>query len=131
MPRATLSSNMTQKLKAKRACKEAAVGYLFIAGFLLCYLIFTLYPMLDAFVISFFHWDIVNPRVFAGFSNYETVLGDSEFWAALWHTIEFLLISTIPLMLGSFLLAVLVFGYKRRANWTHKGVYSVYIRNSI
>lgn len=101
-------AELIQKMKVRHARKETLTGYLFVAGFLLCYIVFTLYPMIDALVISFFNWDIVNPRTFTGLNNYKTVLSDPRFWSSLWHTIEFLLCSTIPLMVGSFMLAVLI-----------------------
>lgn len=104
----TSQSQLIRKMKKRHARRETLIGYLFVSGFLLCYIIFTLYPMIDAFVLSFFSWDIVNPRTFAGLNNYKTVLTDSRFWSSLWHTIEFLLYSTIPLMLGSFGLALLI-----------------------
>ena len=101
-------SELSRKMLRRRTLRENFTGYLFIAGFLLCYLVFTLYPMIDAFVISFCNWDIVNDRTFVGLSNYVSVLNDREFWTSLWHTIEFLLYSTLILLLCSFLLAVLV-----------------------
>ena len=103
--------------------RENIAGYLFIAGFMVVYLVFTLWPIIDAFRISFCQWNIVGSRAFIGLANYKSVLQDREFWASLWHTIQFLLYSTLPLMAVSFLMAVLVNSRHLRARSLFRGVY--------
>jgi multiple sugar transport system permease protein len=60
--------------------------------------------------MSFFNTSLVLPGLgsFAGLGNYRELFGDSRFWQAMWHTIEFTLISTPPLVLLPLFFAIVV-----------------------
>jgi multiple sugar transport system permease protein len=45
---------------------------------------------------------------FRGFGNYGELLGDGDFWASMWHTVLFTLLSTPPLIALPLALALLV-----------------------
>ncbi len=99
-------------MKKSRMMKmEEKIGYLFIAPFLLMFIIFKLYPMIYGFVVSF--WDRNSEMklldtTFVGFSNYITVLRSRSFWEAFGHSIVFSVIYVSFLMVFGFLCAVLL-----------------------
>ncbi len=88
--------------------KDHAAGYLFVGGFLLVYLIFYIYPLIDGFLLSFTKWNILGPKEFVGLKNYIDLLYDPAFWSSLWHTVIFVLLSVPVIMLGGFGLALLI-----------------------
>ena len=74
------------------------------------YVLFLIGPLLYDVVMSFFNTSLVLPGLgsFAGLANYRELFGDSRFWQAMWHTIEFTLISTPPLVLLPLFFAIVV-----------------------
>lgn len=67
--------------------------YLFILPATAVFLLWTLYPLGDAFVMSFFHWNLVGTSPFVGFNNYQRALGDPVFWRAMRNICLYALIS--------------------------------------
>lgn len=82
--------------------------YLLILPFLLFYGLFTLYPLVHGFIISFFDWKILGEKTFVGWENYASLLQDSVFFASMRHTILFVLLSTPVLVVTGFLLSLIV-----------------------
>jgi multiple sugar transport system permease protein len=76
---------------SRLAVREAIEGYLFIAPWILGFLIFTLGPMLASLYFSFSHYSIVSPPRFIGFDNYARALGgqDRLFYTSLQRTLAF------------------------------------------
>jgi multiple sugar transport system permease protein len=81
----------------------------FLAPFLILYLAFIIGPALYGLVMSFFDTSLVKPGLgtFAGFGNYAEALQSSDFWAGLWHTVWFTLLTTPPLIVLAFVFALL------------------------
>lgn len=72
-------------------------GYLFLSPFLVIYAVFLIYPMFRGFYISLHDWELVGFfREWAGAANYVRMLGDANFWSALWNTCYFVLL-TVPI----------------------------------
>ncbi|MBE6904830.1 MAG: sugar ABC transporter permease [Ruminococcaceae bacterium] len=88
--------------------KDSAIGYLFLLPFLLFYAVFSLYPMVQGFVISFFKWNITGAKTFVGIANYAKLFQDPVFWKALTNTLVYVFVSTPIFMLGSLILALIV-----------------------
>ncbi|MFD0677914.1 MULTISPECIES: carbohydrate ABC transporter permease [unclassified Paenibacillus] len=65
---------------------KQVIGYLFLLPLIIGVLVFSLYPIGEAFRISLYHHNGVR-GVWAGFSNYEFILSDTSFWKALRNTI--------------------------------------------
>jgi multiple sugar transport system permease protein len=61
-------------------------------------LIFTILPILASLALTLFQWDLLTPPRFIGLDNYGKLLGDRDFWAALRHTLAFIL-GYLPLVL--------------------------------
>lgn len=81
------------------AQRENRWGYLFIAPWILGFLIFTLFPMVFSAILSFSKWNIVTGTTtvqFVGMQNYFRIFHDEHFYNALGVTLKFCLLS-IPL----------------------------------
>ena len=93
--------------RQRRDDTRPALG--FLAPFIILYALFVIGPALYGLVMSFFDTSLVKPGLgkFAGFSNYSEVFQSSDFWHAMWHTVLFTLLTTPPLVILSFLFALL------------------------
>ena len=83
-------------------------GYLFALPFILVFILFMIYPLLNGFYISFFKWDILSSKKFLGLANYIKLFKDQTFYTSLLHTLEFVLITTPVLLLLGFIMALFV-----------------------
>jgi len=89
--------------------RENLTGYLFIAPWLIGFLVFTLGPFIQSFFLSFTRYNIVQPPKFIGLANYRMMLFDDElFWKSLWVTIRFALCSVPMVLVVGVLLALLL-----------------------
>src|ERR1700712_1398070 len=93
-------------------------AWAFLAPFGLFYLLFLLGPAIAMLVVSFFQSSTVKSGLgaFAGFGNYAEMFGRPDFWDAMWHTLQFTLYTTPPLVIIAFILAVLT-NRIRRGQW--------------
>jgi multiple sugar transport system permease protein len=88
--------------------KDNRDGLLFSLPFLLVYVTFLVYPLLYGFYISFFKWDILSTAEFIGLKNYSTLFSDAKFYSSLWHTLQFVIITTPSLLFVGFAMALAV-----------------------
>jgi multiple sugar transport system permease protein len=98
--------------------RDTRSAWLFIAPFGIFYLAFLLGPTIYMFVMSFFNTSTVRTGLgsFAGFANYAEMLSRADFWSSLWHTLQFTLYTTPPLVILAFVFAVLT-NRMRRGQW--------------
>jgi multiple sugar transport system permease protein len=89
------------------ANRRVALG--FVAPFVVLYLLFVILPALYGLLMSFFDTSLVKSGLgaFAGFGNYTEVLGSSDFWESMWHTVLFTILTTPPLVILSLFFALL------------------------
>lgn len=81
--------------------------YIFVAPFILTFLVFMLYPLLKSLILSFHITSGPSSQVFVGLENFGYMLTDLEFWRALRNTTVFAVCSVciqLPLSLGLALL---------------------------
>jgi putative chitobiose transport system permease protein len=90
---------MTRKLKA--------TPYLFLVPALALLGIFVIYPIIAVVFYSFTDYSIVTPPVWIGLENFENLFADETFWLALTHSIVYLLVTPILIVL-SIALAIVV-----------------------
>ena len=83
-------------------------GWLFSTPFFVLYLLFLLWPIVAAARTSLFDESLVGHSAWRGLKNYSELLGDAQWWSAMWHTLLFTLLSTPPLVLLALGLALLV-----------------------
>ena len=83
-------------------------GYAFAIPFLIVYGLFTLWPIISGLRMSVSNVSLLGgSSSFVGFQNYSQALHDPDFWAALWHSVEFTIITTPPLVVFGLALALL------------------------
>lgn len=75
--------------------RENLIAYSFIAPNFIGFCVFTLVPVIAAFVLAFMEWDGVNAAKFVGLANFTRMFSDPNFKAAFWHTIVYV-IGTVP-----------------------------------
>jgi multiple sugar transport system permease protein len=82
--------------------REALAGYLFILPGLLHFLVFTVYLLVMALVISTWVWDLLTPHTFRGLYNYKTLLFDDPiFRTAFKNSLIYAFLTIVPgLVLG-------------------------------
>jgi multiple sugar transport system permease protein len=87
---------------------ENRAGWLFATPFLVLYLLFLIGPVLIGLVISLFNTTTVTSGLgsWVGLSNYADVLSNSDFWASMWHSVLFTLLTTPLLVLLPLLFAI-------------------------
>ena len=87
--------------------KFKATPYLFLVPALALLGIFVIYPIIAVVYYSFTDYNIVRPPVFVGLDNYEKLASDGTFWLALTHSIVYLIVTPI-LIVMSIALAIVV-----------------------
>ncbi len=97
---------------------HARPALLLMAPFLILYVLFIIGPSVYMVVMSFFDTSLVRSGLgpFAGVRNYADALGTSAFWASMWHTIWFTILTTPPLVVLAFVFALLA-DRVRRGRW--------------
>jgi len=95
--------------RSRRRFKQALEGYLFIAPWLLGFVLFTAGPVLASLGLSFFNWSLIRPPRFIGAENYVTMFSeDPLFWKSLQVTLIYVT-TAVPLQIGfALFLAVLL-----------------------
>lgn len=88
MGTAVKKAGLGKQLKANKS------AYLFMTPFMLCFVVFTVIPVLIAIVYSFTYFDIFNPPQFVGVDNYINLfLNDPPFIKALQNTLVLAMIT--------------------------------------
>lgn len=74
--------------KAWRAVRRNLTGYAFLAGGIICFAVFTWYPMVREVIWSFqrTHLGVTS---WSGFANYTRIFDDPMFWQAWRNTLQF------------------------------------------
>ncbi|MCR4741189.1 MAG: sugar ABC transporter permease [Lachnospiraceae bacterium] len=83
---------------SKREKKRTLVAYSFIAPNFVGFAVFTLGPIILAFIMAFTQWDGSNPMQFVGGENFKELFTNDRFMASLRNTIVYSLF-TVPLTL--------------------------------
>ena len=81
-----------------RRLRRHATGYLFLLGAVICFALFSWYPMIREVIMSFQKTNFAGDTTWVGFNNYRHIWADPDFWAA-WR------------FSGLFTLFALVFGF--------------------
>ena len=81
------------KRSRRLVMRETATSYLFLAPFLIFFVMFVVYPMFMCVYTSFFDATMGKEDVFIGFQNYKTLFQDEVFWVALRNTMIIVLVS--------------------------------------
>jgi ABC-type sugar transport system permease subunit len=82
-------------------------GYVFILPTLIFFSIFLIFPMINAFQLSFFEWNLLGPKVFVGLKNFKRLITDQRVLNSFWRTIHFSAVSVAGINLLAFAFALI------------------------
>ena len=99
---------------SRRRFPDAAAGYLFVAPFVLSFLVFFLLPSGLSILLSLFRFRGYGKAVFVGLDNYARLLTYGHFWEAVGNTFFYYIVHLLPVFVIPFLLAVLLTTVKIR-----------------
>jgi multiple sugar transport system permease protein len=97
-------------------------AYALLLPFLAFYVTFMLVPLGLGMFVSLYNWSFTGNKLFVGLDNYKDLFTDSAFWASLWHTFYFVIISTPSLAAMGLILALLV-NLKLKGSWLFQTIY--------
>ena len=103
----TASAKPKKSLLSKQA-RETLIAYSFIAPNFIGFAVFTLIPVIYAFVLAFMQWDGVNEMKFVGIQNFVRLFSDKNFIQAFWHTIVYVACNVPLTIVCSLALALLL-----------------------
>jgi multiple sugar transport system permease protein len=84
--------------RRRAASRRAAVGYLFVAPFLVIFVAMLVVPLVYAGYLSLFREQLIGGTSFAGLDNYTRAFGDERLWQGVARVGMFFLIQ-VPIML--------------------------------
>ncbi|WP_127585218.1 carbohydrate ABC transporter permease [Paenibacillus koleovorans] len=97
-----------------RFWKDYGWAYLFILIPVLLFVVFTLYPVISAFIMSFQKYNVLKSR-WIGLDNYAYMMKDDVFWKSIKNTTVFTL-ATVPVnIIITFVLAFFI--YQMKNTW--------------
>ena len=104
-------------------------GYLFILPFFVVFIIFSLYPIIYSFMLSFKTWDGFRPMSDAGIGNWKRLFTDENIFLSLFNTLVIWLVDFIPQIFVALLLAMIFSQMKIRGMKAFRMIY--YLPNLI
>lgn len=113
---------IAKPVKRRRWKGDGGWAYAFIAVALIVYAMFTAYPVISAFIISFQEYRPLG-SVFIGFDNYTSTFRDSLFWKSIKNTIVYTVLTVPVSLLLSFAVAIMILPLKKGLQTTFKAVY--------
>jgi multiple sugar transport system permease protein len=88
--------------------KKERIKYLFVGPGIVWVLIFTIFPLLYSFRLSFFHARLGRPERFIWLENFGRAFADYRFWSVLEVTVFFVVFNVVLTVLIGLVLALLV-----------------------
>jgi len=85
-------------VKLKETNRQRLNLYIFLAPWIVGFLIFTLYPIISSLFYSFTDFNIINPPKFIGLQNYSNLVKDDLFYQSIKVTLYYTFLS-VPLQL--------------------------------
>jgi len=110
-PRRKGEKPRTESRRMRR--RSILIGWSFILPNFVGFALFTLIPVIAAFVLAFMNWDAYNPPTWAGLDNFVRLFGDDNFHVALTNTVLYA-VGHVPLTLAFSLGLALLLNQKLR-----------------
>lgn len=86
-------------------------GYLYILPWIIGILVFSLFPFVSSFIISFTDYNLIDEASFIGLKNYKNMFQDELFRKSLWNTIKYVFM-TVPVKLAFALFIAHILNFK-------------------
>lgn len=80
---------------------------MFVAPFMLAFLVFGLYPVVYTVFLSFQKWDGLSAITPIGWKNFTRLLSDEVFYLSLWNSLRIWIINFVPQMLTALILSAI------------------------
>jgi multiple sugar transport system permease protein len=106
----SLVGRATGKAPVARPRRGWSTPYLFLLPGMVVFLVAIIWPAIQAFQMSFYHWGIVAGSVsqWLGLDNYVRVFQDQHFWLSLENSGIYMLATVLPQMILGLLIALLL-----------------------
>ncbi|HZR42204.1 MAG TPA: sugar ABC transporter permease [Ktedonobacteraceae bacterium] len=88
--------------------KEGVAGYLFVAPWIIGFILFYCYPLLDTIYNSFTEYKLFGEPQWIGLQNYQNLLHDSVFVQTCLHMVLYVSLATLIYIVGGMVLALLL-----------------------
>ncbi|HLH72609.1 MAG TPA: sugar ABC transporter permease [Chloroflexota bacterium] len=93
--------------------RQQTWGVLFVLPVVLLFVVFRLYPMLSAIVLSFESYDLISKPRWVGLANYQFLFSNDQVLTSFRVTVEFVIFETIPLVVLALTLAFALYALPR------------------
>src|SRR6185312_3819222 len=104
---AATGSAVAKRRRRRIIVNKRIAPYVFLAPFIILFVVFLIVPLLYAFDLSVYKSTLVGGTRFVWFDNYKRAFTDANFWSGIVLLIKFSLMQ-IPVMLGLSLLFALI-----------------------
>jgi ABC-type sugar transport system permease subunit len=74
----------------------AWAGFFFVLPALIHLTIFKFYPLVEAFLLSFYRYDLISPPTFSGLANYHALWNNPLFHQSFWVSVKYMFGVSIP-----------------------------------
>jgi len=88
--------------------RQSWTGFLFVLPALVFFTLFAFWPMINAFYLSLFNYDMLTPKEFIGLGNYQSLLESDTFLNSLKTTAVYAFGVSIPIWFLSLVTAMLL-----------------------
>lgn len=102
------------KRRSKASSRDNRLAFLMLAPALILLSIFVIWPLIYAWIVSFFNWSFYTESEFVGLENFRQVVTDQKFWGSVGRGLLFAAIVVPITLLIAFLFANLVKTMGRR-----------------
>jgi multiple sugar transport system permease protein len=102
---------------------DNVVGYVFIAPFVLGFLIFTLYPIVSSLYYSFTQYNLLDPPEWIGFGNYQRMFLDDEQLMKSFRVTFSYVFASVPLRLAFALIVAMLLNKTARGIGLYRSTY--------
>lgn len=93
--------------------KKSKIPYIFVAPYIIHFLVFVSFPIIFSFFLMFNQWNIISPMKFVGLQNFYRLSHDTQFFQSIVNTLIFLIIH-IPLQIIAALFFAVMLNQKVR-----------------
>ena len=104
---------------AKRRKRSIAIcSFIFLLPVLILLVVFLVYPIVQTFMNSFTKWNGISAaKTFNGFTNWQKLIGDKDFWRAFLNNVKIMILSLLIQMPIGILLATFLDAGGRKFNF--------------
>lgn len=104
----------------------------FLAPFVICFLLFNLFPILYSFYMSTLDWAGYNEKIHVGLANFVRIFTkDKQFWESVWNTVKIGLMGFPASLLLGLIFAAVLSNVKRFKNVLQTANFLPYITTPV